>query len=476
MGYPDYVSGEKGTASQDYFRLYGTRRFTPAEHSKKTGKTDERRSGESLDFRTSLWNIPLHPGGESNPMNVVLISRDADLYKLCREILNEFKGLDWHLAKTTPASCPADADLYIWDSPAKSDLPREIEQRISKYLFLVHRSDVAEFHQNLGSDEAAILLKPVTRACLSAFLLAASTSQGRLATPNSLRADRDEILQCLIQSNLQLQEYDQDRTNFLARAVHDFRAPLTATSGYCGLLVSEALGPLTDEQKEVLRRMQHSTKRLSRMASAMFELSVGRHVKRQPDLRKGDVRVCVEQVLHEITPFADGKRISISVDLEPESGTLYLEPGQIEQVILNLLDNACKFTPKNGEIEIRGYPFFWERRTMRHQHAPAYERRFEESHAPNSYRIDIQDSGPRVPREHLEKIFEEYTSYAGGQDRSGGGLGLAICRMIVNAHNGRVWAENTEHGPRFSFVLPVHAIEPGESDLHQLELVNSEAR
>jgi signal transduction histidine kinase len=118
-------------------------------------------------------------------------------------------------------------------------------------------------------------LKPVTRACLSAFLgFAASTFHDRISAAHSLRADRDEMLQCL------LQEYDQDRTNFLARAVHDFRAPLTATSGYCGLLLSEALGPLTDDQKEVLRRMQHSTKRLSRMASAMFELSVGRHIRR----------------------------------------------------------------------------------------------------------------------------------------------------------------------------------------------------
>jgi len=270
------------------------------------------------------------------------------------------------------------------------------------------------------------------------------------------------MLQCLIQANLQLQEYDQDRTNFLARAVHDFRAPLTATGGYCGLLLSEALGPLTDNQKEVLRRMQHSTKRLSRMASAMFELSVGRHVKRQPDLRQADIQECVEQALHEVAPFIDGKNLSLAVELDREAGTLHLEPGQIEQVLINLLDNACKFTPKSGSIEIRGAPFFWDRRTMHLSPAARTERRYEERQAPNSYRMDIRGSGPRIPRAHLEKIFEEYTSYAGGQDRSGGGLGLAICRMIINAHEGRVWAENTEQGPRFSFVLPVRSPEYGK--------------
>lgn len=409
-------------------------------------------------------------------MHVILISRDGDLYKMCREILNEFNTLDWRLVKTSPENCPPNGDFYIWDSPARIDLPQGIDQRFSKHLFLVPRSDVAKFHENLGTAEAAILLKPATRACLSAFLgFAASAFHDRDSAAHSLRADRDEMLQCLIQSNLQLQEYDQDRTNFLARAVHDFRAPLTATGGYCGLLLSEALGPLNDEQKEVLRRMQHSTKRLSRMASAMFELSIGRHVKRQPDLRKGDIRECVEQALHEVAPFIDGKNLSLAIDLDREEGSLYLEPGQIEQVLINLLDNACKFTPKSGSIEIRGYPFFWDRRTMRLSSMARNERRHEDSQSPNSYRMDIRGSGPRIPREHLDKIFEEYTSYAGGQDRSGGGLGLAICRMIITAHEGHVWAENTEEGPRFSFAIPVRSSELGKSDVPQPQLINSEA-
>ena len=60
-----------------------------------------------------------------------------------------------------------------------------------------------------------------------------------------------------------------------------------------------------------------------------------------------------------------------------------------------------------------------------------------DAQAPNAYRIDIRDSGHAIPAEHLDHIFEEYTSYAGGRDRSGGGLGLAICRMIVTQHDGR---------------------------------------
>ena len=412
-----------------------------------------------------------------NRMNVLLASPDTDLYKLCREILNEYQGLDWNLSKVAADSSAQNADLYIWDGTPAMDLPRELDPRFSKHLFLLQPNEVAAFRENLGTAEAAILIKPVNRAALAAFLgLAASAFQNHLSTTHSLRTDRDEMLQCLIQSNLQLQQYEQDRTNFLTRAVHDFRAPLTATGGYCGLLLGEALGPLTDQQKEVLRRMQQSIKRLSRMASAMFELGVARHEKRQPDLRPGDIRERVEQAVHEITPMADAKNISVSVDLAPETGTLYLEPGQIEQVLLNLLDNACKFTPRDGVIEIQGYPFFWDRRQEDRANGGSRERRYEDAAAPNSYRIDIRDSGPQIPQEHIGRIFEEYTSYVGGRDRSGGGLGLAICRMIITSHEGRVWIENTEYGPQFSFVLPVHGATVGALRADsKVQLANCEA-
>src|ERR1019366_4740412 len=201
-----------------------------------------------------------------------------------------------------------------------------------------------------------------------------------------------------------------------------------------------------------------------RMAAAMFQLSVGRHVKRRPDLRPGDVRECLEQALHEVAPFAEDKAIAITTDLVPCQHPLYFEAGQIEQVLINILDNACKFAPRAGTIELRGYPYFWERRTTISSLPPAAERRRHTVLESNTYRIDVRDSGNVIPAEHIAHIFEEYTSYGGG-DRSGGGLGLAICRMIITQHDGRVWAENTEFGPMLSIVLPtyrpeaVHAVE-----------------
>jgi two-component system phosphate regulon sensor histidine kinase PhoR len=360
-----------------------------------------------------------------------------------------------------PEAVSGASDLCVWDFQPLLPLPEAVVSNATKHLFLVHRKDLAAFRDRIEASEANILLKPVTRATLAAFLvLAVSTHETRVSADTSLKADRDEILQCLIETNLRLQEYDQDRTTFLARAVHDFRAPLTALSGYCGLLLSEPVGPLNEPQREVLRRMQHSAKRLSRMAAAMFQLSVGRQVKRHPDLQMGDIRDCLEQALHEIAPFADDKGIAISSDFGPGDCPLYFEAGQIEQVLINILDNACKFTPKGGLIDIQGYPCFWDRRATHAAIPPAAERRHHHLREPNAYRIDIHDTGTPIPQRHLTDIFEEYTSYSGGKDRSGGGLGLAISKVIITQHDGTVWAENTESGPMFSFVLPVYRREP----------------
>jgi signal transduction histidine kinase len=390
-------------------------------------------------------------------MHIQLVSTDKSLYKLCRETLAGFRENEWTLDKGAfpPADCSP--DLFIWDCDSDVPLPKELDfDQERKNIFLVSRKKMAALVERLPMAAMAILLKPVNKAALRAFLehAVARHERNRSADVDSLRADRDEILQCLLHANLKLQEYDQDRTNFLARAVHDFRAPLTAIDGYCGLILGQQLGPISEEQHEVLERMQHSIKRLSRMATAMFQLSVGRQVEKRANLQKADIESCINQAMHEMAPFGEAKHLQVSLQMMPSSQALYFDREQIEQVLVNLLDNACKFTPKFGSIEVRGYPFFWERRAKLKTTLTTGERRASRLQAPNSFRIDICDSGPGVPMENLEKIFEEYTSYAGGQDRSGGGLGLAICKFILNLHQGQVWAESGGNGSTFSFVLP----------------------
>jgi signal transduction histidine kinase len=399
-------------------------------------------------------------------IEISLCSSDPELKKLVREVLADIQELQCSLTVAKSEEPRQEADLWLWDYDPGTPLPSKAGFRASRHLFLVQTKDLAEFRAALALAEVNILLKPVTRNTLKATLgLAVSAHRERVFAATSLREERDDLLQCLIQTSLHLQDYDHERTAFLARGVHDFRAPLTAVNGYCGLLLGEHLGSLNEMQKEVLQRMQHSARRLSRMATAMFELSVGRHVKRSPSLLQNDIRECLDQAMHEILTFAEEKRIAITTDLAPCDFPLYFEAGQIEQVLINILDNACKFTPRAGVIEVLGYAHFWERRAARPTTPPAERRRRLALNVPNCYRIDIQDSGAPIPSEHLNRIFEEYTSYDGSGDRSGGGLGLAITRMIMAQHEGHVWAENTAFGPRFSLVLPKR---PSVDDKSQL--------
>ena len=333
-------------------------------------------------------------------------------------------------------------------------IPWRISSRVAETFYLVPPAQLPSLLETTPAAEGHILLKPVTRAVLRTFLGSVVPVKEHLSGTDRIRANRDDLLQRLLHANLRLQEYDQQRTNFIARAVHDFRAPLTALSGFCGLLASEQLGSLNDQQKEALNRMEHSAKRISRMACAMSDLSVGARVNRKADLREGDIHERIKQALHEIMPLAFEKQITIKADKIAAPGhPLYFESSQIEQVLLNLLDNACKFTHRGGSIELFGYPYFWERRFLAGGSAPR-ERRIDKVLAPNSYRVDIKDTGPGIPAERLSDIFEEYTSYAGPQDRSGGGLGLAICRLIMSRHEGHIWADSYQNGAMFSFVLP----------------------
>jgi signal transduction histidine kinase len=398
------------------------------------------------------------PGGPPQvhgTFTICLLSRDVQLLDACHEAVRSLnlEQSDLVLAEPTKAHSVT-ADLLIWDidtahwSPSLRTQPPNQEQ-----LFLVDRKHLHEFLTRMPLGPGSTLLKPLNNRTLEIFIgqalahknaRASISPQMDLISPQSHATD---VLQCLLMANLKLQEYDQDRTNFLARAVHDFRAPLMAASGYCSILLEKAMGPLNGEQMDLVQRVQRAVEKVTRMSAGMLQLSVGKHVARVPDLRESSLEASITSAIHEIEPLARDRQITIEVNLSRPESPLCFEPQQIEQVMVNLLENACKFTPKGGAIEVLGYV---DTRVAGQDctQAPA-----------NAYRVDVSDSGSGIAPEHIEKIFEEYTSYGGSHDRSGGGLGLAICKMIVSAHRGNIWAENTSSGARISFTLPLGQVQ-----------------
>jgi signal transduction histidine kinase len=190
--------------------------------------------------------------------------------------------------------------------------------------------------------------------------------------------------------------------------------------------------------------MQRSVTRLCRLVEATLDLGTGSQRTNRLRLEHASIDACVQQAVYEILPFVERKQISLNVEIEAPNGALLFDAGQIEQVLVNLLDNASKFTPRGGAIAIRGSSIT----ALESSKLGLLEARA-------GYRIDIADTGRGIEPEHIEQIFDEHTSYGDPMDRSGSGLGLAICRMIIHAHNGRIWADSGAQGACFSFALPL---------------------
>ncbi|HEY6345873.1 MAG TPA: HAMP domain-containing sensor histidine kinase [Bryobacteraceae bacterium] len=334
-------------------------------------------------------------------MKVVLVSRDEDL---CRYFRAAVAGLDESSASEFIVAGPdahVGADAYIWDYSPKLNL-RALDEA-DHHLVLVDRQDLPDASRCLPPS-LLLAIKPVSVATLAGWMK-------RVGASCRQRGEQD----------------------FVAEGLHDFGTPLTAVSGYCELLLADAIGPLTTRQRAILDRMRHSLARLTWLRSEMFERTTGR--ASVPNIEATSIGPCIDQAIHEIQILADKKRVTIATEIVPLPERIYFDPGQVQQVCCNLLENACKFAEEGGRIEIRGYPL----------------------HARNCFRVDVFNTGPRIPPEHLERIFDDYASFGsqGIGSHRGTGLGLAISRRIIERHGGKIWAENRQQGPAVSFVLPL---------------------
>lgn len=375
-------------------------------------------------------------------VSVCFIGSNSGLLEICRTVLDELCPNRYKILPCGEGEVPDGADIYIWEAGAH--LPAAMARGgPATKLVVVSKSSFVRVRSGLPPGDFVFLQSPVTRLAMRVFLEStiARLELRRGESPAQVSLNRNRILQRLLETNLKLQEYDRDRTNFLTRAIHDLRVPLMAVQGYCGLLLAGQLGKINPEQSQTLEKMQRSLARLEGLTTAMMDLGAGSHTPAKLNAENASLEACVNQAIYETLPFAEQKQISVRSDLEPPSGLLLFDCGQLEQVLVNLLDNGCKFTPKRGSIEIRGFSVSGE--TVNGDGVPR-----------SGYQIDVRDTGPGIPPEHVERIFDEYTSYGGSSDRSGAGLGLAICRMIIQAHNGKIWAASGGHGAVFSFVLP----------------------
>jgi PAS domain S-box-containing protein len=254
-------------------------------------------------------------------------------------------------------------------------------------------------------------------------------------------------------------EVERMQTEFVSTASHELRTPLTLIKGYLGTLLRPDLRLPPETQTRFLRQIDEAANRLTGLVDDL--LSVSRLESGQMELRLQpvDLSALVSRVVSTFAVQDDGHRLSLSLAPLPDHLMVRADAEQIERILLNLLNNAVKFSPQGGHIQVSGCGV----RVEHGQVAEAVPGTCPLP-APNLddgawVLVSVQDEGIGIPPEHQERIFEKFYQVDSGLTRRarGTGLGLYICKGIIEAHGGKIWVESTPgQGSTFVFDLPWH--------------------
>jgi len=241
----------------------------------------------------------------------------------------------------------------------------------------------------------------------------------------------------LAAANRKLAELDALKSQFLSVATHELRTPLTLLLGYNSML-AESLGDrLSTEEQQTLSESVAACKRLIRLVNSMLDLSQIQSGKMRMEFVETDLRALISSVVTLFQHEARQKKISLSATLPARLPALVADPERLQQVLINLLNNALKFTPEGGAVRVQA-------------RQPARGEAVE---------IRVIDTGIGIAAEDQQKIFDEFIQlkqHVDGRHKQGAGLGLAIVRRVVEAHNGDIEVcSAVGKGSTFTIRLPV---------------------
>ena len=242
----------------------------------------------------------------------------------------------------------------------------------------------------------------------------------------------------LMSETIQVKEQEAKKVEiakdeFLAMITHELKTPLVPIQGYADILLGEHLGSLNKDQKERLEVIKSSSASLLQLISDLLDaqkLELGQlKIKKQTE----NVKQTVEKTITAMMPQANAEEMELTSNIKPDIYANY-DDERIIQVLTNLIKNAIKAaTPKNGKVQI-----FVEDK-------------------PDEIKISVKDNGTGLPKDSLDKIFRKFyqVDTSTTREKGGSGLGLSICKGIVENHGGKIWVESEfGKGATFSFILP----------------------
>jgi two-component system sensor histidine kinase GlrK len=266
---------------------------------------------------------------------------------------------------------------------------------------------------------------------------------------------RDEFAQLAKDFNTmtaRLSELETMKKGFVSHVSHELKAPLASMQETTHLMLEEIAGPLNAKQRRLLELNFEGGKRLTTMLGNLLDLSRLEAGLMEYELRLEDAGALLRSAAHQFEDPAAQKGMRIDLRLPNEPVVVHCDPDRILQVLGNIVGNAVKFAPKESTIQLA-----LERTDTVPDSMPS-SRRAQLGHPADrsGYALlSVADRGSGVPGGHKEKVFEKFHQVTGGKKVTGQGigLGLAICRIIVEAHQGALWVEDNPGGGSIFRVL-----------------------
>ncbi|MFH1524110.1 MAG: ATP-binding protein [Chloroflexota bacterium] len=230
-----------------------------------------------------------------------------------------------------------------------------------------------------------------------------------------------------------LSELNKIKANFVANISHELRTPLTHIKGYIELLVTEALGSLNTEQKEALQVSQRASGRLESLVDNLIMFSLAARGEMSLSLTAVDLNRVAEKVIDHSRSKAEDRNVALNLFIPPNVPNVQADEEKISWAILQLVDNAIKFTSSGGQVSLSIQP---ESDTL--------------------ITVKVTDTGIGIPADRLRELFEPFHQLDASATRrySGTGLGLAMVKEIITAHSSMVEIHSEEgKGSTFSFPL-----------------------
>jgi signal transduction histidine kinase len=235
-----------------------------------------------------------------------------------------------------------------------------------------------------------------------------------------------------------LERADRLRAQFLSHVSHELRTPLTSIKGFIQNLLDGLTGPLNEKQQRYLVRMSENSDRLVRMIEDLLDrtrIETGRLEVHPTDV---ELDTCLTDVIEQLKPLAHAKQQTLEFCPPGSSVVVWADRDRLIQTVVNLVQNAIKFTPPGGHVTV------------------ACELPTDRTAA-----VLVRDTGPGIPPEHLDKIFDAFFRITQDQRTApkGLGLGLSIVKTLVELQGGQVAARNLQTGgAELCFTIPVHSI------------------